>query len=513
MSAVEPPRAVLPEGSADRTLTPAATARLDALKDGLRRSAGLFLGFPINFDHGAHCAPLHELLAYSMNNIGDPFAPSNYELHSRHFEKDVIDVCAELWGAAPAPAAGDDAAAAAAEPYWGYVSSASTEGNRFCLDIAGRAFPDATLYCSRATHFSVPGAATSFRLKLEAVATQPGDEIDYFALATALARAKAEAPPGRITPAIIVLNVGTTMLGAVDDVAAVLHILRALGYDVEREVYLHLDCALMGMMAPFMDFADAAPAACPTATSRAFALADAEGGADDADGLLAHKRAALAALPPPQGKGRAHPDFRHAAVASIVCSGHKFLGCPLPAGIVVLRGRYVAAVHETVEYLAGAKLVTSMGSRNGHSSVFLWHELQRKGRRGLAEDVLYCQATAAFLQGLMAEHRISCFLAPGGNTVVFERPWDAAFELTYSLVCQGPAAHAIVMPSVTRELLQRFVAAYVALRAGTWVASPQLGAPTAVPFPDRGDGCLVPRCGQLTVCFCHTCSAKRAEGN
>ena len=48
-------------------------------------------------------------------------------------------------------------------------------------------------------------------------------------------------------PAIVNLNVGTTVKGAVDDLDRVIEILRGTGYSEDR-FYIHVDGALFGMM-------------------------------------------------------------------------------------------------------------------------------------------------------------------------------------------------------------------------------------------------------------------------
>ena len=47
----------------------------------------------MDFDFGA----LEGLLKYSINNLGDPFIESNYGVHSRIFELEVLDFFADAW--------------------------------------------------------------------------------------------------------------------------------------------------------------------------------------------------------------------------------------------------------------------------------------------------------------------------------------------------------------------------------------------------------------------------------
>lgn len=375
-----------------------AADKLLKFRDRLAERSGDHLGYPYNFDHGKHLGPIHDLLRFSINNLGDPYDPSNYDVESRQFETDVIDTYARLWNIGT-------------DKYWGYVAHSGTEGNRLCLEIAARWFPNGILYHSDETHYSVPGAATSFRLIAKCIKTSPGGEINYDELRTALAEGKAA---GR--PAIINLNIGTTMAGAFDRVDKTLAVLRELKYDIDNEVYIHLDGALSGLMVPFLKM-----------------IPEAE-----------------------------RPDFTHPEVASYACSGHKFLGCPMPAGIVVIRGKFVEKVHERIEYL-NADVVTSMGSRNGHSPVFLWFELQRKGIEGLQADTDQSVADAKYLFDLLSERKIACFRNYYSNTVVFERPRSLPFIKKYHLACKGPVAHVVVMPSVEKEKLLEFANAFAKL--------------------------------------------------
>ena len=74
------------------------------------------------------------------------------------------------------------------------------------------------------------------------MASQPSGEIDYDALADALRR------NGSDHPAILNLNIGSTVKGAVDDVDRVLAVLARCGYTPDR-FYIHCDGALFGSSA------------------------------------------------------------------------------------------------------------------------------------------------------------------------------------------------------------------------------------------------------------------------
>ena len=70
--------------------------------------------------------------------------------------------------------------------------------------------PAGILYASRETHYSVPKAAKMYRMDYEGVDTLPTGEMDYDHFRQLLRR-------NRARPAIVNVNIGTTVRGAVDD--------------------------------------------------------------------------------------------------------------------------------------------------------------------------------------------------------------------------------------------------------------------------------------------------------
>jgi hypothetical protein len=76
-------------------------------------------------------------------------------------------------------------------------------------------------------------------------------------------------------------------------------------------------------------------------------------------------------------------------IGSVSVSGHKFVGAPVPCGVVITRFRHVLALSSDVEYL-NSRDATIMGSRNGHAPIYLWYTLTRKGYDGMRADVERC---------------------------------------------------------------------------------------------------------------------------
>ena len=209
---------------------PTESAILEAYDRHLQQRSSVHLGYPYNlmYDH----SELYSFMKYSINNLGDPFVPSNYGVHSRQFEVAVIDFFAKLWKMEP-------------ESYWGYVTTSGTEGNLHGLLIAREAFPDGILYTSQESHYSIFKAARYYRMDCRSIPTLPMGEIDYSLLAEEIDR-------NREYPVILNVNIGTTVKGAVDNLDRVIGILQMLEIPRDR-FYIHCDGALFALMMPFLD--------------------------------------------------------------------------------------------------------------------------------------------------------------------------------------------------------------------------------------------------------------------
>jgi hypothetical protein len=89
----------IPVTEEDRATLPGETDILAAYDQHLQRKSSVHFGYPYNlmFDF----TELQGFMNYSINNLGDPFVPSNYQVHSRQFECAVIDFFAKLWKMEP----------------------------------------------------------------------------------------------------------------------------------------------------------------------------------------------------------------------------------------------------------------------------------------------------------------------------------------------------------------------------------------------------------------------------
>ncbi|XP_061342027.1 serine decarboxylase 1-like [Gastrolobium bilobum] len=350
-----------------------------------------FLGYPTNQDLDYDA--LVPLLQFHLNNAGDPFRGSSFGLNSTEFEVCVLDWFANLWEIEKGE-------------YWGYVTTGGTEGNLHGILLGREKFPDGILYTSQDSHYSIFKIARMYRMQCVKVGTLVSGEIDCVHLKALLLAHKDK-------PAIINLNIGTTMKGAVDDVDLVLQTLEESGFPRER-FYIHCDGALIGMMLPFL------------------------------------KQAPRTTFKKPIG--------------SITISGHKFLGCPIPCGVVMTRLEHTNVLFRDVEVIA-SRDATITGSRSGHAPIFIWYALKKRGLLGLQNEVQKCMMNARYLVDQLRDAGIGTMLNEFSSTVVFERPLDDDFARKWNLACNGNIAHVVVMQHVTIEMLDSFVSEFIQKRS------------------------------------------------
>eukprot|EP00538_Stauroneis_constricta_P006430 CAMPEP_0119548558 /NCGR_PEP_ID=MMETSP1352-20130426/2453_1 /TAXON_ID=265584 /ORGANISM="Stauroneis constricta, Strain CCMP1120" /LENGTH=725 /DNA_ID=CAMNT_0007593867 /DNA_START=47 /DNA_END=2224 /DNA_ORIENTATION=+ len=399
----------------------AETKILDSYDRLLQEKSSFHFGYPYNlmYDH----SELYEFMKYSINNLGDPYITSNYAVHSRQFECAVIDFFAELWEAdklscdSSKPQTLDDSDDDSELPYWGYVTTSGTEGNLHGILMGRERFrPNAILYMSSETHYSVFKAANYYRMDCRVIPTTANGEIDYDLL-------EQELQKNHDVEAILNVNIGTTVKGAVDNLDRIVDMLKR--NEIPRERYhIHCDGALFGLFVPFLK-------------NNAFKHEHDDGGAYENLSKLS---------------------FAEQPIDSIAVSGHKMLGCPMPCGIALCRKEHVVAQH--IDYLNSVD-TTIMGSRNGQAALFLWYSLRKKGMDGIANDVQHCIETSRYLFEQLQSVGIECRYNPYSCTVVMERPMSQQFIQRWQLACEDNIAHVVVMPNITKSKIDIFVAEFL----------------------------------------------------
>ncbi|ALG68291.1 histidine decarboxylase [Beggiatoa leptomitoformis] len=337
------------------------------------------LGYPLNSQ--LDITPLQALLTLPLHNVGDPWSDHSRRHPSHEFEREVLRFIADIYQFPTT------------ETLSGYVTSGGTEGNLYGLYMGREAYPDGILYYSADSHYSISKSARLLKLPSCVVPSQAQGELDYKALAACLSAEH---------PAIIVLNIGTTMKGAIDDIEKVLVVLQ------EKKIqhfYIHCDAALFGMILPFI----------PHAT---------------------------------------YPLFTQ-PIDSLSISGHKFLGSPMPCGIVLCRAKATARIAQPIAYIDTLDSTLS-GCRNGHTPLILWYALHTKGHAGLQAEVQQCLANALYLERQLQAFSYPFLRNPHSIIVLFKKPAKAIID-KWQLAVEGDWAHVVVMQQVTSTVIDAFL--------------------------------------------------------
>ena len=360
-------------------LSAADKARLEQIYHKFVREADHLLGYPTNslFDYST----LLPFLAFGANNVGDPFLASNLGLNTHDLERELVEIFCRL---TQGPR-GDT---------WGYVTNGGTEGNMYGLFLARERFPEGIVYYSEDSHYSIAKILRVLKIRSLMIRSLPDGRMDLDDL-------RETVHIERHKPAIMVVNVGTTMKGATDDLEGIKNVLTEVGI---TQNHLHIDAALSGMLLPFMDDA------------------------------------------PPW-------NFAHGA-DTLSISGHKMIGSPIPCGIALARRELVDLVASGVEYI-GSRDTTLSGSRNGITPIFLWYAFHTIGEKGFREWVGKCQEITRKTVEILTPLGRHPWAHEKSITVVFHRPSQGLIR-KWQLATEGPISHIICMPHVNLKRIQRF---------------------------------------------------------
>lgn len=279
---------------------------------------------------------------------------------------------------------------------WGYVTNGGTEGNTCGMLIAREKFPDGIVYFSNHAHYSAAKIMRLLRCEYRLIDGNEDGTMDLDHFRSVLNENKDH-------PAIIFANVGTTMHQAVDDIPSIQRILRETGVD---RVYIHADAAFSGFILPFVD----------NSPAYNFSI----------------------------------------GVDSIAISGHKFIGAPIPCGVMMATKDNVGIISSTVDYV-GAIDTTVTGSRNGLSPLMFWVAMRKHDDEFMRKEVQQCM--------VVADHAIACFKKlgihawrhPYSITVVFPKP-PVDIIHRWSLAPHGKIAHIITSRHITIEIIDNFMA-------------------------------------------------------
>jgi histidine decarboxylase len=280
---------------------------------------------------------------------------------------------------------------------WGYVAGGATEGTEYALHLAATLRPDAIVYHSAAAHHSVVNVVQRLGLSSVTVRADAVGEIDYDDLADQVSRHRARS-------AIVVANIGTAVTEAVDDVGRIRAVLDDLAV---RRRWIHADAALAGLP--------------------------------------------LALLGPEE---RPAIDFT-AGVDSVVTSGHKFIGAPVPCAVVVVRNSHRLA-HARIATYTGSPDVTVANSRSGLAALVLWYALRTHGLDGLRDRADRSRRLAAAAHDALRDIGWPAHRHRHAFTVSFPTP-PAPVTAKWVLATHGATSLIVCMPGVTAAQIDEFV--------------------------------------------------------
>lgn len=354
--------------------------KLSVFETTLQKQSRQSLGYPANqaYDY----ASLFNFFHFSLNNIGDPFVESTVSIHSKPFEREVLEFFANLYDLS------NDA-------MWGYVTSGGTEGNMYGLFLGRELYPNGILYFSEDTHYSVLKIARLLNMKYIQIGSQDYGEIDYDNLSEMI-------KINRKDPVIMNLNVGTTMKGAIDNVDRILAI---LDHHKVSNYHIHCDAALFGMILPFLDSA-------PTISF-------------------------------------------NKPIGSVSISGHKFIGSPIPCGVVLTKKTFVQQLERRIEYIRTLD-TTILGSRNGHTPLILWYAINSRGKSGFKAEAISCLRNAKYLYEKLEHINYPCIRNEFSNIVYFQKPSKKLIK-KWQLPTQDEWAHIIAMQHICKSKIDAFV--------------------------------------------------------
>jgi histidine decarboxylase len=328
----------------------------------------------------------------SMNNVGNPRKEGSI-MNTHAFENEVIDYFAPLFGFK-------------ADETWGIVTHSGTDGNMHGMYFGVKYLQAQTkqlpiVYVSEQAHYSIKKLADMMNLELRIIPTAPMGQMDVDAFEKAIDPKK---------PALVVVAIGTTFKGAIDDHPA---IAAALGRANPPAVYTMLDAALFGGYLPFSPFKD----------------------------VINRQK-----LP----------------FDAIAVSGHKFFGFDEPLGLfITTKTVYSSQNPFQVPYLNDA-VPTITCSRSALGALKFWWQMTRNGEKEYARQASYILEIAKYQKNKLDEMKYPAWLNPMSNTVFYKRPgewimkkWGLAPDHDQRL--GGNLAHDILMQHESRETIDEFI--------------------------------------------------------
>ena len=331
----------------------------------------------------------------NINNAGDPMTDTPEKMSSQAFEREVIEFFAPLYGFDQ-------------ENVWGIVTHSGTDGNNHGIYFGANYLRNKTgkrpiVYVSDEAHYSNMRLCDLQHLDVKLIKSDPLGRMIPEELDKALDNSR---------PALIVYAMGSTFKGAIDDMKALNEVLNK---HPKIAVFRHVDAALFGGYLPFTQHKDMV-------------------------------------------------SCKEIGFESIAISGHKFFGIDSPCGLYLCtRETYDNQTNFDVAYLnSNMKMINC--SRDAVQPLKFWWLIQKVGYEGWSEQANKLLECTDYLKQQLDAIGWPCWKNEYSNTVFFRRPSEElCYEYTlakgYDEHFGGELAHVVVMQHVTKEKIDKFIAA------------------------------------------------------
>ncbi len=329
----------------------------------------------------------------AINNVGNPFDDEQFILNSTAIEKEVIESFAPLYGVPKGKE-------------WGFVTNSGTDGNMHGIYFGAKKLQKETgmlpiVYISKEAHYSASRICDVQNLETRMIDFDKNGSMDVEDLRKNLV-------PSR--PALIVVAIGSTFMGAVDnlqEINKVLEEVKPVG------VYKHVDGALIGGYLPFTKYKDLV-------------------------------------------------NMEKQGFDSIAISGHKFFGVDEPSGLFISTKEVIEAqTAAKVEYLNNDMPLISC-SRNGLTPLKFYWIMKYVGFDNLKKEAEALLENTEYLQKRFDELNYPAWHMKYSNTVFFKRPAEwirKKYALANGFIpfYGGELSHIVVMQHVKKNIIDEFI--------------------------------------------------------
>lgn len=329
-----------------------------------------------------------------INNVGNPYDGEQLLLNSTPIEKEVITTFAPLYGIPKGKE-------------WGFIANSGTDGNMHGIYFGAKMLQKKTgmlpiVYISKEAHYSSSRICDVQNLEKRMIDYDSMGRMDPESFRKNL-------DPTR--PALVVFAIGSTFMGATDDMAAINKVLDEVK---PVAVYKHLDAALFGGYFPFTEFKDVI-------------------------------------------------NMEKQRYDSIAVSGHKFFGIDEPCGLFLSRKDVIEAqTAEKVPYLNNDMPLINC-SRSGLTPLKFFWLLKNTSFDDFKKEAETMLNNAAYLKQKFDEINYPAWLLPYSNTVFFKRPPEwirQKYMLANGYLPEfgGELSHIVVMQHVKKDIIDEFIA-------------------------------------------------------